>query len=145
MQASQNCRESRVIERPDGVGIATAFSLVRDRDHAVGEIGMNMLARYMVSASARHRVLARLAGGCEFILAAMLGLLLARAIWFVAFGASATNMAFDAAAQPGSRNREASFVSEINGLPSAQLFSDRTAPMSSAVEIAAIPESRLDL
>tara|TARA_R110002096_G_scaffold122961_4_gene266214 strand:+ start:1668 stop:2513 length:846 start_codon:yes stop_codon:yes gene_type:complete len=106
---------------------------------------MSKLAQYLVPGAGRHRALALLAGGCELVLAAILGLLLARAIWFIAFGASATNMAFDDAVRLGSRELTASFVAEINSLPSARLFADRTAPLTSAVDIAAIPESRLDL
>ncbi|WP_417482100.1 type II secretion system protein N [Maricaulis sp.] len=106
---------------------------------------MSKLAHYLVTGSGRHRALAALASGCELVLAALLGLLLARAIWFIAFGASAANMSFDDTVEPGGRTREASYASEIGSLPSAQIFADRTASPSSPVEIAAIPESRLDL
>tara|TARA_R110000765_G_scaffold74857_1_gene146774 strand:- start:2021 stop:2926 length:906 start_codon:yes stop_codon:yes gene_type:complete len=127
------------------VGSTTTSSLVRDTDYAVGEISMSKLAQYLVTESGRHRALAALASGCELVLVALLGLLLARAIWFIAFGASAANISFEDAVQPGGRTRDASYTSGIDSLPAAQMFADRTASPSSAVEIAAIPESRLNL
>tara|TARA_R110000868_G_scaffold124025_5_gene328107 strand:- start:10797 stop:11633 length:837 start_codon:yes stop_codon:yes gene_type:complete len=106
---------------------------------------MSKLAQYLVTGSGRDRALAVLASGCELVLVALFGLLLAHAIWFIAFGASAANMSFDDAVQPGGRASDARHTAEIGSLPSAQLFADRTASLSSAVEIAAIPESRLNL
>ncbi len=98
-----------------------------------------------VSAPAFHRRLTLAARVLETVLAALFGLLLARAVWFIAFGASAANFQFDDMAATGGQGRAVAFVADIDRLPSADLFASRSLAAPTPARIAAIPESRLDL
>ena len=64
---------------------------------------MSKLAQYLVTGSGRDRALAVLASGCELVLVALFGLLLAHAIWFIALGTASLSSAVEIAAIPESR------------------------------------------
>lgn len=79
----------------------------------------------------------------EFLILAALAYVVARLVWLLAFGASATDFQLDPAGRAAA-SRPA-YIADLTRLRDADPFADRRAVTADAAPVAAVQETRLDL